>query len=66
MSRVLNFLRRNIVLVVCLPSIAAIHYSWYHLQFNEEFVKESERRTNPFDVFPGISWWKELGSKKTD
>lgn len=64
MSRVLNFLRRNVVFVVCIPSIAAIHYGWYNLQFDEDFVPESERRVNPFDSL--TSWWKQLGRKRAD
>jgi hypothetical protein len=38
-------LRRNIVLVVCIPTLAALHYGWYSLQYNEDFVKPEERRS---------------------
>jgi len=38
-----GILRRNIVLVVCIPSLVAIHYGWYSLQFNELFVSKKDR-----------------------
>ena len=41
--RILSLLRENIVLVVCLPSLALIHYGWYNLQFNENFVSQEHR-----------------------
>lgn len=37
------FLRRNIVLVISLPTLALIHYAWYNLQFNELFVDQQSR-----------------------
>jgi hypothetical protein len=40
----IGVLRRNIVLVVCIPSLVALHYAWYSLQYNEEFVNQEERR----------------------
>jgi hypothetical protein len=38
-------LRRNIVLVVCVPSLIALHYTWYNLQYNEDFVSQENRRS---------------------
>ena len=43
MNPVLGFLRRNIVLVVTIPSIIGLHYGWYRLQFNENFVPKEEK-----------------------
>lgn len=43
MSALAAFLRRNIVLVVSIPMVVAIHYSWYHLQYNENFVNKETR-----------------------
>ena len=37
------FVRRNLVLIVCIPTIVALHYSWYGLQFNEHFVSKQDR-----------------------
>lgn len=37
------FVRRNIVLVISLPTLALIHYAWYNLQFNELFVDQQSR-----------------------
>lgn len=39
-----NFLRRNIVIVVSLPALFAIHVGWYKLQFNDQFVPEKDRK----------------------
>jgi hypothetical protein len=43
MSGVVAFLRRNIVLVVSLPTLVAIHYAWYNLQWNDIFVDKQSR-----------------------
>lgn len=42
MNPVFAFLRRNIVLVVTIPSIIGLHYGWYRLQINERFVPRDE------------------------
>ena len=39
-----GFLRRNIVVVLVLPALAAIHVGWYNLQFNDKFVPEKDRK----------------------
>ena len=38
MSALAGILRKNIVLVVCVPSLLAIHWGWYRLQYNPNFV----------------------------
>lgn len=38
-----GLIRRNIVLIVSIPTLIAIHYAWYNLQFNDIFVKKEER-----------------------
>lgn len=40
----LQFLKKYQVLLVSVPSIALIHFFWYRLQFNTDFVKEHERK----------------------
>jgi len=39
-----DVLRRNIVLLVCIPSLIALHYGWYKLQYNEDFVSAESRK----------------------
>jgi hypothetical protein len=39
-----GFLRRNVVLIVCVPSLALIHYGWYRLQFNDDFIDPADRK----------------------
>ena len=55
-----NFLRRNIVLAVCIPTLVAIHYGWYYLQFNEEFVPKDQRK---FRIL-GVDLTKFRGGEK--
>lgn len=43
MNPALAFLRRNIVMVVTIPSIIGLHYGWYCLQHNETFVPRSQK-----------------------
>lgn len=51
MNPVLAFLRRNIVIIVTVPSIIGMHYGWYRLQFNETFVPKNERvKVLGFDI----------------
>ena len=40
MSAVTSFLRRNIVFLVTIPSVVVIHYGWYKLQQNEDFIPQ--------------------------
>ena len=40
MSGLAGIVRRNIVLVVCIPTIVAIHWGWYRLQYNPKFVAQ--------------------------
>ncbi|KAI0230765.1 hypothetical protein LSAT2_018877 [Lamellibrachia satsuma] len=44
MSGLAGLLRKNIVLVVCIPSIVAIHWGWYRLQYNPKFVSQEPCR----------------------
>lgn len=43
MNPLVSFLRRNIVLVVTIPSVALLHFGWYRMQFNEAFVPKEEK-----------------------
>ena len=43
MNPVAAFLRRNIVLVITVPSLIGLHYGWYRLQLNENFVPKDEK-----------------------
>ncbi|KAL8619581.1 hypothetical protein ACOMHN_019637 [Nucella lapillus] len=70
MNPVLAFLRRNIVLVVTIPSIIGLHYGWYCLQYNETFVPRNEevkvlgfeikaKGVDPKDSAVIVMWTKE-------
>jgi len=43
MSFVGNIWRTYKVLIISVPTLVGLHYGWYNLQFNEEFVPESQR-----------------------
>ena len=43
MNPVVTFVKRNIVMVITIPSIVLLHYGWYKLQFNEGFVPKQEK-----------------------
>ncbi len=38
------------VLIIGCASVALIHFGWYKLQFNENFVNPSERKVKMFGV----------------
>lgn len=40
-----RLIKKNLFIILAVPAIVAIHFGWYRLQFNDRFVKESERRT---------------------
>jgi hypothetical protein len=40
-----GLLRRNIVVVITIPTLVAIHYAWYNLQFNDLFVDKQSRES---------------------
>ncbi|ODN00969.1 hypothetical protein Ocin01_05710 [Orchesella cincta] len=41
------FINRNILLVVTIPGIAGLHWTWAKIQEDERFVAKHERREFP-------------------
>lgn len=44
MSKLANFLRNNAPLLTCGTIFVAVHYIWYHMQFDEDFVKKEHQK----------------------
>lgn len=47
MERMVKFVRKNIVLVVCIPSLIGLHIGWTAIQNQDFFVSEEQRRPFP-------------------
>lgn len=43
MNPVTSFIRRNSIIIFTVASVSLLHYSWYHLQFNETFVPKDHK-----------------------
>ena len=39
-----TFFKNYKILIVCIPGLAALHYGWYRMQFNEDFVSSAEKK----------------------
>lgn len=46
-NRVIEILKKNIVVVVMLPSIVAIHIGWRKMQDNPDFLQGYEKKELP-------------------
>ena len=47
-----DIFRRYTVLIVCVPSLALLHFGWYQLQFNKAFVPQDQKhiRIGTFEI----------------
>ncbi len=42
-SGFVHFIRDYKVLLVSIPALVGLHYGWYHMQFDEDFVHKEQR-----------------------
>uniref|UniRef100_A0A336M3D6 CSON009053 protein n=1 Tax=Culicoides sonorensis TaxID=179676 RepID=A0A336M3D6_CULSO len=49
----MSFVKRNLVAIVMIPSVILVHYGWTKLQYIDDLVPASERKTeNPAIAAP--------------
>lgn len=42
LSRIQSFLKDYKVMLICIPALAGIHYTWFQMQKNPEFIEKGK------------------------